>query len=112
MAAVLVHDGQPTPTAQLVHAEPGQHVEVKGDPEPFYPDGSLRDWQDILPLLDAHTYVLQQGPLWLLLTAADEAPQDVVVAEGNIAWTGEHPHEDAPLVIVNVTQWREPLLFR
>lgn len=113
LGAVLAHDGDPATTSQLAQAEPGQRVEVKGSPEPFAPTFPLRDWRHILPMLGNASYLLESDGVAALLTGEIEAPDGVAVAEGTVLWVGPHP--DAPeqlLVVVQVTQWREPILMR
>ena len=111
LGAILVHDGEARPTA-LAHAAPGDTVEVKGLPEPFFPD-RLAAWAQLRPLLGNHTYQVDQGAVVALLTSGSEMPADVVLASGTVAFAGPHPTApDRLLVVVQVSDWREPFLFR
>ena len=111
LGAILVHDGEAEPAA-LAHAAPGDAVEVKGAPEPFFPD-RLAAWAPLRSLLANHTYQVDDGAVVALLTSAHEMPAGVVLASGTVAFAGPHPTApDRLLVVVQVSGWREPLLFR
>lgn len=112
LGVLLVHDGEVT-HASLAQARSGDAVEVKGEPQPFFPD-RLGPWSALRPLLANHTVMLETEPgLVALLTSAAPAPAGVVLAEGTVLFAGPYPGEpERNLVIVQVTAWREPLVFR
>ena len=115
LGAVLVHDGEGA-ASPLAAAEPGDAVLLKGAPQPFYPTSSLAAWALFLPVLQEHnfTYVLADDAGVVALLAANEpAPDDVVLTEGTVTLVGSHPDGSGRLlVVVHVTGWRSPLLFR
>lgn len=112
LGVLLVHDGE-SREPSLAAAAAGDQVEVKGRPEPFFPD-RLAAWAAIRPLLGNHTYQLpSEHGVVVLLTSAQPMPADVVLAEGTVTFAGPHPIEpDQVLLLVHVDGWREPLLFR
>ncbi len=112
LGALLVHDGGSS-AASLAAAAPGDAVEVKGRPEPFFPD-QLGAWSPVRPLLANHTYQLPaEGGVVVLLTSPVPVPADVVLAEGTVAFAGPHPTQpDHVLLLVRVESWREPIVFR
>jgi hypothetical protein len=114
IGAVLVHDGEVSASADLSHAVAGEDVLLKGEPEPFAPTGPLRAWRAVVPLLENHSYVLEAADGTVaLLTSAAPRPEGVVLAEGEIAYTGAHPDGSGrTLVVVHVVDWRQPILFR
>lgn len=112
LGALLVHDGEARDES-LASAAPGDAVAVKGRPEPFFPD-RLAAWAPLRPLLGNHTYQVDAGDgIVALLTSAQDMPADVVLASGTVAFAGPHPTlPGRVLVLVQVSDWREPLLFR
>lgn len=112
LGAILVHDGEAR-SVDLAEAAPGDVVAVKGHPEPFFPD-HLAQWAPIRPLLGNHTYELPvQDGVVVLLTSGSAMPDDVVLAQGTVAFAGPHPsHPGEALLVLKVDDWREPLLFR
>lgn len=114
LGAILVHDGEVAPAADLAAAAPGEAVSVKGTPVHFEPSGSSRAWRAILPALGNHTYTLEdpERGLVALLTGEETAPDGVVLAEGTVRFAAPHPDGSGRLlVVVAVTDWVEPLLF-
>lgn len=115
LGAILVHDGERDAPA-LAEAQPGDAVLLKGAPQPFYPTNSLAAWAPFLPVLQGHnhTYVLTDDEGAVALLAANEpAPDDIVLTEGTVTMVGSHPDGSGRLlVVVHVTTWRSPLLFR
>lgn len=111
LGAILVHDGE-AEAADLGAVAPGETVEVKGEPEPFFPD-SLAAWAPLRPLFANHTYQLApQDGIVVLLTSEDAMPTDTVLAEGMVAFVGPMPGDAEHLVVLlQVSHWREPLLF-
>ncbi|MHB1260432.1 MAG: hypothetical protein ACYC2H_01815 [Thermoplasmatota archaeon] len=115
LGALLVHDGEVTAEADLANASPGESVRVKGSPEPFVPGTPLRAWRTVMPLLDNFTYALSDGESGLvaLLTSPQAAPDGVVLAEGTVGYVAPHPDGSGRLlVVVTVSSWQEPILFR
>lgn len=117
LGGLLVHDGETAAAADLSRVEPGQAVALKGQPEPFVlaKPSAARAWRAVLPLLDNHTYTLSDagGSVVVLLTSPDAAPEGTVLAEGQVRYVAPHP--DGPgrlLVVVDVHDWRSPLVFR
>jgi hypothetical protein len=112
LGAILVHDGE-AKSVDLASMQPGDAVAVKGHPEPFFPD-HLALWAPVRPILDNYTYELpaQEG-IVVLLTSGAVMPDDVVLAQGTVAYVGPHPTQAGQLLLVlQVDDWREPLLFR
>ena len=115
LGALLVHDGEVAPEAGLAEAAPGESVRLKGSPVPFAPEGPLRAWRTVLPLLDNFTYALSdpESGIEALLTSPGPAPDGVVVAEGTVGHVAPHPDGSGRLlVVVEVREWSEPILFR
>jgi len=115
LGALLVHDGEVAPESDLANASPGESVRVKGSPEPFVPGTPVRAWRTVMPLLDNFTYVLsdEETGLVALLTSAQAAPDGVVLAEGTVGYVAPHPDGSGRLlVVVTVSSWQEPILFR
>ncbi len=115
LGALLVHDGEVAVDTDLANAAPGESVRVKGSPEPFVPGAPLRNWRTVLPLLDNFTYVLSDAEtgLMALLTSPEPAPDGVVLADGKVGYVAPHPDGSGSLlVVVVVSAWVEPLLFR
>ena len=112
LGALLVHDGEGREPA-LAHAAAGDAVEVKGRPEPFFPDDLAR-WAAVQPHLRAHNYLLPAEDGVVVLLASDTlAPGAVVLAEGRVDHVGPHPDGSGRLlVLVQVREWDQPLLFR
>ncbi len=111
LGALLVHDGEGKEPA-LAQAAAGDAVEVKGRPEPFFPDDLAR-WAAVQPYLDAHNSLLPaKDGVVVLLASPTPAPGAVVLAEGTVAAVAPHPTEPGHLlVVVHVDAWREPLVF-
>lgn len=111
---LLVHDGEVSEGPDLAHATPGEEVRLKGEPAPFVPaPGSLRLWRPLLPLLGNHTYALEGEEATVLLTSASAAPAGVVVAAGTVGHVGPHPDGSGRVVVlVEVAEWTQPLVFR
>ncbi|MEA3166411.1 MAG: hypothetical protein QOJ26_1283 [Thermoplasmata archaeon] len=115
LGGLLVHDGEVAPDADLSSAEPGEGISLKGTPEPFAADGLTRAWRSILPVLANHTYTLEdpESAVVAMLTSPHEAPDGVVLAEGKVSYVAPHPDGSGRLlVVVEVRDWREPILFR
>lgn len=117
LGGLLVHDGEVAAPTDLARAEPGQSVELKGQPEAFAPSSPsiARAWRGVLPLLDNHTYTLSDPDAGVVavLTSAHAAPDGVVLAEGQVRYVGPHPDGSGRLlVVVGVHDWRSPLVFR
>jgi hypothetical protein len=117
LGAVLVHGGEVATgkTVDLATAEPGDTVSLKGQPEPFAPFGATRAWRSVVPVLDNHTYTLEdpESGLVAMLTSDEPAPDGVVLAEGTVGYVAPHPDGSGRLLVVVVVQeWREPILFR
>jgi hypothetical protein len=112
LGAILVHDGE-AEGIRLDAVQRGDAVDLKGKPEPFFPP-SLGQWAPVRPFLHEHTYTLPaEDGVVALLTSATPMPADVVLAHGTVAFVGPHPGEaGAILLVVDVQDWREPLLFR
>ncbi|MFA5942862.1 MAG: hypothetical protein WC876_00155 [Candidatus Thermoplasmatota archaeon] len=114
LGALLVHDGEVAAESDLTKASPGDSVRLKGSPEPFAPTAPLRTWRSVLPLLDNFTYTLSDpaAGVELLLTSSAEAPDGVVLATGTVGYVAPHPDGSGRLlVIVDVHDWDEPILF-
>lgn len=114
LGVLLVHDGEAEASPDLSRAVPGEEVRLKGEPAPFAPV-SLRAWRPLLPLLGNHTYVLDDADagVAVLLTSDGPAPPGVVVAEGQVGHVGAHPDGSGRLlVLVQVREWKQPLVFR
>lgn len=113
LAALLVHDGDSPQPVALTQAQPGDEVEVRGQPEEFAPAPPLRDWRHILPLLGNATYSLDVDGVAVLLTGEAAPPAGTAVAHGDVLWVGPHPSDPARLlVLVQVHEWREAILLR
>ena len=115
LGGLLVHDGEVATESDLANASPGDSVRLKGSPEPFVPTPPLRTWRPILPLLGNFTYTLSdsQSGLELLLTSATAAPDGVVLASGTVDYVAPHPDSSGRLlVVIDVRDWDEPILFR
>lgn len=115
LGAVLVHDGEVAARRDLAHAAPGEEVSLKGTPEPFTPLGPSRAWRTVLPVLANHTYTMDdpEAGVVAMLTSPTPAPDGVVLAEGAVSYVAPHPDGSGRLlVVVAVSDWREPLLFR
>lgn len=112
LGVLLVHDGESRNDA-LLQAQPGDDVQIKGEPQAFFPD-NLALWAPLRSLLGNYTSAMQPTPDMVVLLASDTAvPAGVVVAEGTVLFAGTHPADDAiHLVIVDVASWREPFLFQ
>lgn len=112
LGLLLVHDGESTRVA-LTKVAAGDDIEVKGETQPFFPD-NLALWAPLRPLLGNFTSLL--GPsdgVLVLLASADPMPPGIVVAQGTVSYAGDHPSDDdLRLVVIHVTAWREPLVFR
>lgn len=115
LGAILVHDGE-SAAPTLATAQPGDDILLKGAPLVFHPTNSLAAWTPFLPTLQGHnhTYVLTEEDGAVALLAANEpAPDEVIVTEGTVTMVGSHPDGSGRLlVVVHVTAWRSPLLFR
>ena len=116
LGALLVHDGEvAAETNDLAAAAPGETVRVKGTPEAFTPGTPLRNWRTVLPMLDNFTYALsdpESGTL-ALLTSPAPAPEGVVLADGTVGYVAPHPDGSGRLlVVIDVQDWQEPILFR
>ena len=116
LGAVLVHDGEVAGdhAVDLATAAPGESVSLKGTPEPFAPFGATRAWRSIIPVLANHTYTLDdpEAGVVAMLTSEIPAPDGVVLAEGDVGYVAPHPDGSGRLlVVIVVTEWREPLLF-
>lgn len=115
LGAVLVHDGEVPVEQDLAHATPGESISLKGTPEPFAPFGATRAWRSVIPVLANHTYTLDapDGGVVAMLTSDVPAPEGVVLAVGDVGYVAPHPDGSGRLlVVIVVTQWREPILFR
>lgn len=117
LGALLVHDGEVAGGrgTDLAQAMPGEELSLKGTPEPFAASLATRAWRAVLPLLENHTYVLEDpdSGVVALLTSAKRAPDGVVLAEGVVSYVAPHPDGSSRLlVVVSVDEWREPILFR
>lgn len=115
LGAILVHDGEVAGEPDLARAAPGESIRLKGEPEPFSPGASLRPWRAVLPLLGNHTYALADPDAGAvaLLTSDGPAPPGVVVAEGRVGLVAPHPDGSGRLlVVVEVRDWQQPILFR
>jgi hypothetical protein len=114
LGVLLVHDGEAEASPDLSRAVPGEDVRLKGEPAPFAPV-PLRAWRPLLPLLGNHTYALDddESGVAVLLTSDAPAPPGVVVADGRVAQVGAHPDGSGRLlVLVQVREWKQPLVFR
>ena len=112
LGAVLVHDGE-SDVPPLAAAAEGDVVAVKGRPEPFFPD-DLRQWAPVRPVLREHSYLLhaEEGVV-ALLTSDTPVPEQVVLAAGRVVHVSPYPSDPGQLlVVIDVEEWREPLLFR
>lgn len=111
LGAILVHDGEADPI-RLAAAHEGDAVAVKGEPQPFFPE-RLGPWAPVRPLLGNHTYILAaEDGVVALLTSAQPAPAGVVLAAGQVALVTPHPDDPrALLVVIQVEDWRVPILF-
>lgn len=115
LGALLVHDGEVAVETDLASAAPGESVRVKGSPEPFVPGTPLRAWRTVMPLLDNFTYAMgdEESGVVALLTSPRSAPEGVVLAEGRVDYVAPHPDGSGRLlVVVTVSSWQEPILFR
>ncbi|MEA3137736.1 MAG: hypothetical protein QOC71_2017 [Thermoplasmata archaeon] len=115
LGAILVHDGEVAPGSDLASAVPGESVRVKGSPEPFTPGTPLRTWRTVLPMLDNFTYALTDADSGIeaLLTSPGPAPDGVVLAEGRVGYVAPHPDGSGRLlVVIDVQDWNQPILFR
>jgi hypothetical protein len=123
LGLLLVHDGEAGASPDLARAVPGEPVRIKGEPAPFVPPpGALRQWRPVLPLLGNHTYALDApasdggegaAGVEVLLTSPLPAPAGVVLADGTVGYVGPHPDGSGRLlVLVQVREWQQPLLFR
>lgn len=115
LGALLVHDGEVSAEADLAAAAPGESVRVKGSPEPFSPGTPLRAWRTVLPMLDNFTYALSDpdSGVLALLTSPVAAPDGVVLAAGTVGYVTPHPDGSGRLlVVIDVRDWAEPILFR
>jgi hypothetical protein len=112
LGAILVHDGE-AEGMPLGAVEQGDSVALKGRPEPFFPP-SLGQWAPVRPFLRENTYTLPaEDGVVALLTSTSPMPSDVVLAHGTVAFVGPHPTQAGVLLlVVDVQDWREPLLFR
>lgn len=111
LGVLLVHDGE-SRSVTLGTVAPGDDIEVKGETQPFFPD-NLAAWLPLRPLLGNFTSLLQAEDALVLLSSEEPLPPGVVVAEGTVSYVGTHPTEsDLHLVVLHVTTWREPLVFR
>jgi hypothetical protein len=115
LGALLVHDGEVAAEPDLASAAPGEAVRVKGSLEPFAPGTPLRAWRAVLPMLDNFTYMLSDpdSGVLALLTSAGPAPDGVVLADGTVDYVAPHPDGSGRLlVVIDVRDWQEPILFR
>lgn len=116
LGVLLVHDGEAGASPDLARAVPGDSVRLKGEPAPFVPPaGALRQWRAVLPLLGNHTYRMDDdgAGVEVLLTSPAPAPAGVVLADGVVGYVGPHPDGSGRLlVLVQVRDWQQPLLFR
>lgn len=115
LGGLLAHDGELEPAPDLANAMPGEPVRLKGEPEPFAPELPLRAWRTVTPLLANHTYAMGEaaGGVVLLLTAQAPAPDGTVLADGVVRMVAPHPDDSGRLlVVVAVSDWAEPILFR
>ncbi|HUR24825.1 MAG TPA: hypothetical protein VM327_02290 [Candidatus Thermoplasmatota archaeon] len=115
LGALLVHDGEVATETDLAGAAPGEPVRIKGNPEPFTPGTPLRSWRMVLPMLDNFTYTLSdpESGILALLTSPAPAPDGVVLADGTVGYVAPHPDGSGRLlVVIDVRDWHEPILFR
>lgn len=112
LGILLVHDGE-SRGVTLASLEPGDDLEIKGDVQPFFPD-NLAAWSPLRPLLGNFTSLLAPSDdILVLLASEDPLPPGVMVAEGTVTYVGPHPSDASlQLVVVHVTTWREPIVFR
>lgn len=113
LGGLLVYDGE-TSRQTLAHAQPGDSVEVKGNPQPFHLDAPLARWATVLPALANYTYEVEVGhDVVALLTSEQPLPDGTVLAQGTVTYVGPHPQGgERMLAVISVQEWRHPLLFR
>jgi hypothetical protein len=114
LAYLLYHDAEVG--GRLGHADLGEDVALKGDFEPREVPGSPK-WAEARNHLleNSYQYVGADAPAeWVILaTSHAQQPGTHAIARGEIVYVAPHPDQpEKLLVIVQVAEWVDPILFR